>query len=122
MMHSKVGRIRGAFDLADPTPEFIGEENAVPLPDVWPGLKDDLPAHRKTCQLIRCERILVGDDEQDCVFHSPNVYLARTGDDSNERELRLVSARLELGLPEYRIRGDTEPSDPAHSRAAEGRC
>ena len=104
MMHSKVGRIRDAFDLAEPTPEFIGEENPVPLPDVWPGLKDHLPAHRKTCQLIRCERITVGDDEQDCVFHSPNVYLARTGDDSNERELRLVSARLELGLPEYRIR------------------
>ena len=104
MMHSKVDRIREAFDLADPTPEFIGEENPVPLPDVWPGLKDYLPAHRKTCQLIRCERILVGDDEQDCVFHSPNVYLARTGDDDQERELRLVSARLELRLPEYRIR------------------
>ena len=104
MMHSKVGRIRAAFDLAEPTPEFIGEENPVPLPDVWPGLKDYLPAHRKTCQLIRCEGITVGEDEQDCVFHSPNVYLARTGDDSNERELRLVSARLELGLPEYRIR------------------
>ena len=104
MMHPKIDRIREAFDLADPTPEFIGEENPVPLPDVWPGIKDYLPAHRKTCQLIRCERILVGDDEQDCVFHSPNVYLARTGDDSNERELLLVAARLELGLPVYRIR------------------
>ena len=104
MMHPKVARIREAFDLADPTPEFIGEESPVPLSDVWPGLKDDLPAHRKTCQIIRCERILVGDAEQDCVFHSPNVYLARTRDDSEERELRLVSARLELHLPENRIR------------------
>ena len=104
MMHSKIDRIREAFDLADPTPEFIGEENPVPLPDVWPGLKDDLPAHRRSCQLIRCERILVGEDEQDCIFYSSNVYLARTGDDSKERELRLVSARLELQLPEYRIR------------------
>ena len=104
MMHPKVDRIREAFDLADPTPEFIGEESPVPLPDVWPGLKSYLPAHRRSCQLIRCERILVGDDEQDCVFHPPNVYLARTGDDSKERELRLVCARLELHLREYRIR------------------
>ena len=104
MMHPKVDRIKEAFDLADPTPEFIGEENPIPLPDVWPGLKSHIPPHRKSCQLIRCEQILVGGDERDCIFHFPNVYLTRTGDDDQERELRLVSARLEFPLPEYRIR------------------
>ena len=104
MMHPKVDRIKEAFDLADPTPEFIGEENPIPLPDVWPGLKSHIPPHRKSRQLIRCEQIVVGGDERDCIFHFPNVYLTRTGDDDQERELRLVSTRLEFPLPEHRIR------------------
>ena len=103
LSHPKADRIKEAFDLAEPMPEFIGEEDPVPLTDVWPGLEEHLPAHRKTCQLIHCERILVGSVESECVFTFPNIYLARTDNDDARHELRLVSDGLELNLVERQL-------------------
>ena len=105
----KADRIKEVFDLADlaePTPEFIGEEYPIPLTDVWPGLDEHLPAHLKTCQLIRCEQIFIdtGGEESECVFHDGNIYLARTGDDDKGHELKLVSRKKrELGLNEHQL-------------------
>ena len=103
LAHPKADRIKEVFNLSEPTPEFIGEEDSVPLTDVWPGLDKHLPARRKTCQLIRCERILSGIGESECVFHDGDVYLARTGDDDEDHELWLVSRELELDLNERQL-------------------
>ena len=103
LAHPKADRIKEAFNLSEPTPEFIGEEDPIPLTDVWPGLDKHLPARRKTCQLIRCERILSGIGESECVFHDGNIYLARTGDDDEGHELKLVSRELELDLNEHQL-------------------
>ena len=103
LAHPKADRIKEAFNLSEPTPEFIGEEDQIPLTDVWPGLDKHLPARRKTCQLIRCERILSGIGESECVFHDGDVYLARTGDDDEDHELWLVSRELELDLNERQL-------------------
>ena len=101
LAHPKADKIKKAFDLAEPTPEFIGEEDPLPLADAWPGLKAYLPKHRQTCQLIRCERILVGVSEEDSAFHASSVYLARTADP--HRELSLVAEALGLGLNEHQL-------------------
>ena len=102
--HPKADKIKGVFDLAELPPEFIGEEDPIPLTDVWPGLEEHLPARRRTCQLIRCERILDGNTELDYVFYDPNIYIVRTGDDDGNRELRLVSNSLDLNLNEHQLK------------------
>ncbi len=104
LKHRKADHIKEAFKLSEPTPEFIGEEDPVPLTDVWPGLDKHLPAAlQKKYQLIRCERILSGIGESECVFHDGDIYLARTGDDDEGYELKLVSRELELGLNEHQL-------------------
>ena len=103
LAHRKIDRIKEAFDLSEPTPEVFGEEDPSPLTDVWPGLEEHLQAHRKTCQLIRCERILIAGMSRSAFFYAPNIYLARKGDDDKGYELRLVSSELELGLNESQL-------------------
>ncbi len=102
--HPKADKIKGVFDLAELPPEFIGEEDPIPLTDVWPGLEEHLPARRRTCQLIRCERILDSNTELEYVFYDPNIYIVRTGDDDGNRELRLVSNSLDLNLNEHQLK------------------
>ena len=100
----KSDEIRQAFDLQDPAPEFIGEEDPVPLTDVWPGLEEHLGTQGKPPCLVRCERILDGTPSgAECVFSNPNVYLARTDTDDEYRELRLVSRELGLDLGEFQL-------------------
>lgn len=65
-------------------PEFFGEEEPVPLTDVWPGLEEYLPPHRKECRLVRCERIPVRGEEKGCVVHNSNVYIWETLVDRQE--------------------------------------
>ena len=118
------------FELAEPTPEFFGEKDPIPLTGVWPGLKHHLPPHRKTCRLVRCERILVLGDVRECVFHAPDVYLANPVDadepyDSSEdvfasldfgfgdlRGLRLVADELELGLSDQQLEAILQRKTP----------
>lgn len=101
LAHPQADRIRAAFDLADPTPEVFGEEDAVLLDDVWPGFWRILDkharshpelAHWKAFRLVRCERILVGGDAPECVAHDSRIYLVAGGDE--EHELGVVLQRL----------------------------
>ena len=103
LTHPKADKIKEAFNLVEPTPEFFGEEEPIPLLDVWPGLEDHLPANRKTCQLIRCERILVGDKEPKCVFHDPDIYLVGTGDAELDK-LRFVRDELTPNLRDGQLK------------------
>ena len=98
LAHPKADRIKETFVLAEPTPEFFGERDAIPLADVWPGLKEYLPTHRNKCRVIPCERIRVVGQLRECIFHTSDVYLADTVDDDQSRKLRLVADELELGL------------------------
>lgn len=99
LAHPKADKIKAAFDLIEPTPEFFGEDDPIPLTDVWPGLGPHLHAHRRTCRLIRCERILVVGQPRECIFHASNIYLADTVGDDELRKLQLVAAELNLRLP-----------------------
>ena len=103
LVHPMADKIRAAFDLSDPTPEFSGEGDPVPLTDVWPGLKGFLPAHRKQSRLVSCERILVVGQATECVFHTPDIYLVGAVDDEEQRKLKLIADELELRLKPSQI-------------------
>ena len=98
LVHPKADKIKAAFDLTEPAPEFFGEDDPIPLTDVWPGLEGNLPAHRRTCRLIRCARMLVVGQPRECIFHASDIYLADTAGDDERHKLRLVSDELDLGL------------------------
>ena len=101
--HSNADKIKAAFDLAEPTPEFFGEDDPVPLTDIWPGLGQHLPLYRRTCCLVRCERILVIGEPRGCIFHASNIYLSDSIGDDELRKLQLVANELELGLNTQQI-------------------
>ena len=113
LAHPKADKIKAAFDLAESTPEFFGEGESIPLTDIWPGLEEHLPAHRKQCRLIPCERIHVAGRSRKCVFHSPDVYLVGTVDDDPQASLQLVSDELELGLNPRKIKEILSRRTPA---------
>jgi len=103
LQHPNADRIKALFDLSDPTPEIRGEQDPIPLTDVWPGLKDYLPPPRRTCHLVHCESILVAGQERSAIFQVPNVYLADSIDDDEDKALRLVIQELDLGLNDQEI-------------------
>ena len=121
LAHPKADRIKETFDLAEPTPEFFGEGDAIPLTDVWPGLKGFLPAHRKQCRLVSCERILVVGQARPCVFHAPDIYLVGTVDDDEVANLELIADELGLSLSTGQIEAILQrrtPSEVEERRAA----
>ena len=123
LAHPKADRIKEAFDLTEPIPEFVDEEDPIPLTDVWPGLARHLPAHRGTCRLIRCNRILIAPGKRNCVLHASDVYVVNT--DDGEQELRFVLDALELGLSERQAQEILEyetQREIEELRAAVGEC
>ena len=103
LVHPMADKIKSAFDLVEPTPEFFGEGYRAPLIDVWPGLMGFLPSNRRQCCLVSCERILVAGQAKECVFHVPDIYLVGTVDDEEQRKLKLIANELELGLNSNQI-------------------
>lgn len=103
LQHPYADRIKALFDLSDPTPEILGEQDPIPLTDVWPGLKDFLPSRRRTCHLVPCQSILVAGQERPAIFQVANVYLANGVDDDEEEALRLVIQEMDLGLNDQEI-------------------
>ena len=98
LVHPRADKIKAAFELTEPAPEFFGEDDPIPLTDVWPGLEGYLPVHRRTCRLIRCTRMLVVGQPRECIFHASDIYLADTPGDDERHKLRLVADELNLGL------------------------
>ena len=102
LAHRNADRIKAAFDLVEPTesaPEFFGEEDPIPLSDVWSGfrttlqeLKVDFSNIDERTHLVRCDRILVGGDERQCILHASNIWVCRSEETrvELERVLQLV--------------------------------
>ena len=103
LQHPYADRIKAFFDLSDPTPEILGEQDPIPLTDVWPGLKDYLSPRRRTCHLVPCQGILVAGQERSAIFQVPNVYLANGIDDDEGKALRLVIQEMDLRLNDQEI-------------------
>ena len=125
LVHPKSDSIKAVFELVERDPEFFGEGDPVPLTDVWPGLGRYLPAHRKQCRVICCERILVTDESRACVFHTPDVYLVGTVDDDERHKLRLVVNELGLDLDQAQIESILQhrtPEEVERRRAEVRQC
>ena len=103
LRHPKGEKIKAIFKLAEPTPEFFGEDDPIPLTDIWPNLNQYLPAYQRTCRLIRCERILVADQEKECIIHSSDFYLADIVGYDEDDTLRLISVELGLELSPHQL-------------------
>ena len=105
LAHPNADRIGREFGLAEPAPEILGEEDRVPVSDVWPGLApmlrrleaNDFPVKMEfaNVDVVRCERILVAGEERHCLMHASNIYLS--GSTEGSRELASV---LQLFLEE----------------------
>ena len=73
--------------------EPLGEDDPVPLLDVWPGLASQLSPQQRSLSLIRCDRIAGPDGVAvgiDCIVRDGFVYLERKDDEV--KELRAVLA------------------------------
>ena len=126
LVHPMADKIKAAFDLVEPTPEFFGEgQDHVPLTDVWPGLMGFLSPNRRQCCLVSCERILVAGQAKECVFHAPDVYLVGAIDDGERRKLELIVGELQLGLNSNQIDAIVQrrtPHEVEKRRAVIRRC
>ncbi len=97
-------KIKRSFNLAEPSeflgaiPEIIGDEDPIPLCDVWPGLRRHLSPDLVMCQLVRCESIRSLGRSLTCVKHAQNVFLAQAAGESEQYELNAVSRALNLDL------------------------
>ena len=113
LAHPKADKIKETFDLSVPTPEFFGEADPIPLTDIWPGLVEYLPAYRKRCRIVPCERILVVGQPRECVFHAPDIYVTGAVDDDQRRMLQLVVDELSLALGSGQVEAILQRRTPA---------
>lgn len=123
MKHRQAGRIKKAFELMQPIPEFVGEEDAVPLFDIWPGLESILPAEYEYYQLVRCEAIVVLEEPQESVNFESSVYVVAVEDEL--RQLQSVANVLELELSDSQLKNVLEYTtkrDIEKKRAEIKRC
>ena len=103
--HPNSYRIRKAFpdlhtDFSDEA-EPIGDEEPVPLLDVWPGLADAL-AGGENLSLVRCDRIVDARGEDvpaDCVKKDGEIYLLRKDDERAELEAIVRDLDLDIDNP-----------------------
>ena len=105
LSHPQADFIRETFGLStefDTPVEPIGEDDPVPLVDVWPELEPHLSAQCITLQLIRCDgfrrpKEATGETEIDCQVKDGFIYLTRRDDERNE--LYSVLQEIDLSLP-----------------------
>lgn len=102
-------KIRHAFDLTDPAkypdgaPEITGDEDPIPLCDLWPGLKRHLPARLRMVRLVRCDQVRTLGQPATCVLHSQDVFLARSVGEDDKVELCEISKALSLNLESWKL-------------------
>lgn len=117
LRHPNADKIKEAFDLSEPAPEFFGEGEPVPLADIWPGLEGWLPPDLVESCLVPCERIDVIGQETESCFQAPYIYLAIGVDDDECKALKLVAGSLELRLSDSDIKVILQRRTPAEVEA-----
>ena len=102
LSHPRASDIRSAFGLrgVEMPVEPVGEEDPVPLLDIWPGLERYLPAKDGNFQLVRCDGFR---DEEERVYFISGDFLYVVRQEDEEEELRLVLGVLERQLSDERI-------------------
>ncbi|MDE0615349.1 MAG: DEAD/DEAH box helicase [bacterium] len=103
LQHPNSEKIKQAFELSEPTPEFNGEGDPAPLTDIWPGMQEHLPAHLKECRLTLCQGIRVAGAERNCIFYATDIYLVGNVEDDERTALERVAEALGLDLMQREI-------------------
>ena len=127
LSHPQAALIRRVFGVSteiDIPVEPIGEDDPIPLMDVWPGLEPYVPIEHEVFELIRCDELqpldaLQSENQRDCIIRNNSIYVIRKG---NERdELRPVARELGLRLGsdevEQILRGMTQTDVMAYRDA-----
>jgi len=120
--HPKTHRIRQAFpelvcDFGSDV-EPVGDDEPVPLLDVWPGLSVHMDA--RNLLLIRCDRIVNKDGKaipSDCVKRENSIYLVRQEGDRAELKVIVRELNLDMDDDEFEavLRRET-PQDTERAR------
>lgn len=106
LSHPQVASIRGAFGIRTDYVEPFGEDEPVPLTDIWPGLVPYLTERQADLDLVRCDGLVTlgsdqGEDEQDCVIKENFVYVTRK---DSEAELQTLLRELGLQLSQDKVK------------------
>ena len=121
--------IRRAFKLTVETNarlEPFGEDDPIPLTDLWPGLEAYLPTHHADTELVRCDQLFWNDvnrTEVDCASQDRFIYVTRR--EIEREELELISRELVLHLSDdqlSRILLRQTPADVREARLAVSAC
>lgn len=120
LRHPKAEKIKQAFNLTETIPEFIDQEDPIPLVDEWPGLNPHLQPHQRAWDLVRCNGILVSGEARESVLHNSIVYLDRSNFDVVDKRHALSLVAHVLGIPDQHVDAIltyNAPEDVARRRA-----
>ena len=107
LSHPKAALIRSAFGIRADYVEPFGEDEPVPLTDVWPGLVPHLTERQADLDLVRCDGLVTlgseqGEDDRDCVIKANLIYVTRK--DYEENELKTLLRELGLQLRQEQVK------------------
>ena len=120
LRHPKAKKIKQVFNLTEPTPEFIDQEDPIPLVDEWPGLSPHLRPHQRAWGFVRCNGILVSGEARKSILHNSIVYLDCSNSDVVDKRHALSRVADILGILDEHVDAILEynaPEDVARRRA-----
>ena len=116
LSHPQAALIRETFSITVETEarvETFGEDDPIPLIDIWPSLRTFLSLEQEKLDLIGCDWILeLGDDSADLAYFvkDGSIYISREDDEQNELRyvLNALGLRLSYEQTQRVLRGLTD--------------
>ena len=109
LSHPKAPSIHRVFEISAEIVapvELVGEDDPIPLVDVWPGLEPHLAMQQAHLRMVRCDGFRRLDTDQcygetACIIRGDFIYVTRADDE--REELRSVAQELGLQLSQGQI-------------------
>ena len=131
LSHPQASLIRRAFEIRadiDVPVEPIGEDDSIPMVDVWRGLGPHLSMQQLNLELVRCDGFhqlggVQSESEQEYVIKNNLLYIVRKDDEQQELRSVLNALGLRLGYKQTQriLRGLTD-EDVKAARDEVRRC
>ena len=129
LSHPQAALIRETFGITVETEarvEAFGEDDPIPLIDLWPSLRTFLSLEQEDLDLIRCDQILeLSDDSTDLAYsvRDGSIYITRKDDEQDELRFVLNALGLRLSYKQVeRILHGLTDADVRAARDAVRRC
>lgn len=105
LRHRNADQIVKAFDLCvedQMSVEAVGEDESLPLIDVWPGFRPYLSVRQMDLRVVRCDELLqfgIGTDDSrlNCSLSDSTIYVVRQNEEEELHQI-LEELRKELGI------------------------